>query len=114
MSPAPSSSTETHAQAGPSAQLPSFTPSQPAPSSTETQAQAGPSAQLNSSSLSQPAPPSSTQSQAILTVDRFQFGNNPPVKLMNKLIVNNGDEQSLDLGELVSVVCHRVTLTMVT
>ena len=43
----------------------------------------------------------------ILTVDRFQFGNNPPVKLMNKLIVDKGDEQSLDLGELVSVVCHR-------
>ena len=43
----------------------------------------------------------------MLTVDRFQFGNNPPVKLMNKLIVDKGDEQSLDLGELVSVVCHR-------
>ena len=42
----------------------------------------------------------------VLTVDRFQFGVNP-VKLMNRLLVDIDDQQSFNLGELVSVVCHR-------
>ena len=41
----------------------------------------------------------------ILAVDRFQFGQNT-AKLLNKLQIQNG-HQTLDLGELVSVVCHR-------
>ena len=41
-----------------------------------------------------------------LTVDRFQFGQNS-VKLMNKLDIDNADQQTINLGELVSVDCHR-------